>query len=695
MRDDRLATLLDGEASLVTVFGLRGMGSSSLARTALEGRRPRVLDASAWDAEDARARLGALRVLSGAWVLVDQAHHPRGLRTTVARLLSRGARVVVAGTAPLGRPDEHLVRAGPWPDEPMAELLETEARRTGARLTITPQLVEAVDGWPLAARAAIVAARSGVDPAAVPLHAFSPALADALAEAWAGLDAPSRALADVLALAHAPVEARTLATHGAALAALTLRGLVRDDASAEGGVRLLAPVRAWARAALTAAPVRRARAQRGHVARVLGAASEARDAFRADPIAARRRLGRLEADLIELVLEGHPRSAEAALALEPQLSGALGRAEVVTIFERARRAAPKDLELGLALARVLITRGEHETARALLVELGALRRPVYAVALRHVWLAHLSAWSGRLDEAAHELDVAAGMLERPTHEPARHRHKRGEVEEDLLLQRVFVAYRRHDLDATDRLSRALAERAARGPSVRMATLARRFSAEVLLERGQAGRAASLFARCREELLALGDEAGALFLASRAAAALAATGSQGAAALAAADAGRAAARAGAPAHEALLLLLMRDRPPPPQVLDLVWRVQVPEVRAQLHAWLEAHPAREPAVLVLDPRAHHASLAGRSLVLAERLTPWRVLVALAEAHQAGQRLGPDALFRAAWPGQRADATSRKKRVQTAVWTLRRGLLGASLVSEGGDYGLERGVKVVIAR
>lgn len=73
-----------------------------------------------------------------------------------------------------------------------------------------------------------------------------------------------------------------------------------------------------------------------------------------------------------------------------------------------------------------------------------------------------------------------------------------------------------------------------------------------------------------------------------------------------------------------------------------------------------------VLCLGPGT--AQLDGVRMPLASEGPPWRVLVHLC-ALPAGSIVSLEELFEAGWPGERVRPESRRKRVHTAVWTLRR--------------------------
>jgi hypothetical protein len=267
-----------------------------------------------------------------------------------------------------------------------------------------------------------------------------------------------------------------------------------------------------------------------------------------------------------------------------------------------------------------------------------------------------------------------------------------DAREDALLQRVFVAHQAGDLDETDRLARASADRAARRPSPRALAIARRFSAEVMIRRGAPARAVPLLRQTRDELASQGDHAGSIFTASRLIEALRAAGDHRLAEEEAHAAQVAAARAGEGTLEVTVLgPLGEDQVSSARVADLAWRVQIPALREEAERWLSGRTHPSEIVLRLDRSTSTASIGARSLCLARRATLWRVLDALVEAHERVGACTSEALFRVGWSGERAEPASQKKRVQTAVWTLRRGLLGEVLSTRPEGYALSPDVRI----
>jgi hypothetical protein len=255
---------------------------------------------------------------------------------------------------------------------------------------------------------------------------------------------------------------------------------------------------------------------------------------------------------------------------------------------------------------------------------------------------------------------------------------------------VFVAFQAGDLDQAERLCRVCAELAAARPSPRVVALVRRFSAEVMIRRGAPERAVPLLRRTRDELALHGDHAGAIFTASRVVEALRAAGEHETAEEEAQTARLAAARAGEGTLE--VTVLGTDGVSRARVADLVWRVQIPALREQAERWLTERPdEREAIVLRIDRATATATIGDRSICLARRATLWRVLDALVEAHDRVGACSCESLFRVGWSGERAEPASQKKRVQTAVWTLRRDLLGAVLATRPEGYALSPDVRI----
>lgn len=681
----------------MTVHGFGGAGSSSLALRELRGTQTTRLDVRALGASALRARLLGLH--THGTLLLDQAHDPPALATVLEswdRLA--GMRLVIAARAPIGIEGEACVPLG-WPDTSIARaMIEEELARMD--VVVPPDEVEALvapsDGWPLAARAIARWARV-LGPRVVlqrGLLRLEGELADAcrvvLEEAWDALTRDERTLLAGLAFGSAWVEAGVLVDASDAapdtttmLATLVDRSWLATDA---GRVRVPIPLASFVRERCGSA--RRAAARRAHVSRLLARGERARAMHRRDPIAALAELDVVRDELVALADDDDPRTAvRATLALEPLFLGRLAREAVLELLARARamaRAGRERSKVTLALARTLIMRGEHESAERALRETTELDREPVGAAYRALFLGHIAAWRG-------ELELAAALLDEADTHAARARDD--DAHEDLLLQRLFLAHRRGDLDATERLARLAAEHAAERPSPRLGAIARRFVAEVLLVRGAPDRAARLFEQSRDELESFGDRAGALGTSSRVVEALRAAGQTARAEAEASAARVAAARAGELTLELSVLGIVEgDAPSWARVADLAWRVQIPLVREHAERWLARHaPAAPPVTLRLEP-AHRALLVdARRLSLARRATLWRILESLALAHGAGAVRSSDALFRAGWPGERAEAASKKKRVQTAVWALRKLGLDATLETRPEGYALASEARV----
>lgn len=684
-----LLAALDADAPLITVHGLGGAGASALVARALEGRGPALrVDLAAPRARTPRD------ALPGTRVFFDQVHDARAARAVAAFVARSDARMVVAARRPIGLTNEQRVPLGPLPRETTRTLIDASLRRLGRREDTAglDLLTDAADGWLAAATGLVRLARVLGAQAAVARFADAldedddPRCADILRAVWQALPTPARLALATLAHAHAPIGAGTLAASLArGLPPLLDAGLleVRDV-----GLRIPAPVAGFAR---RIAPENLLRAgRRTHAEIVVIEAEAARDRHRIDPVTAGATLERLRSDLLALACDEDAATAvRAALALEPLLTGRLDRAGVVGLYERTRRlaacvSARAEADATLALARTWITRGDHESAEHLLAAAEVLETAPRTRAYRRIYRAHLLAWRGDPAGAEALLDTVSPGLNADS----------DDLIEDTRLQRIFVALQRGDLDAAETLSRLAAEHATRRPSPRMLAAARRFVAETMLRRGDAAGAVPLFAESRDALERCGDHAGAIFFTGRL---VEAQRLAGRAEDAAAEAGRAAEQAARTGESTLELTVLEalgenvaawDR-----VADLAWRAQMPALRAAAQRRLAAcAPPAAPETLRLTPATRRAALGDAALSLARRPTLWRLLAALARAHARGVALPQDALFAAGWPDERAEPDSRKKRVQTAVWTLRRLLLGERLHTRPEGYALAAALRVV---
>lgn len=558
------------------------------------------------------------------------------------------------------------------------ELVLNECRRLGQVPSDLDATMHLADGWPMLARALAFHARVvGTSPSGRALADLAPECVTVLGAMWRQL--PVRARARLLLLSCA---AEGIAADDAGdtptLGVLVDRGLV---VIGNGRARTRRFVAVWAAEHAPSGPM--ALARRKFAARVLTSAEHASSRHRAAPIEALAALDAAWPDLRSIALHGAPPDAlRAALALEPLIRGRLERDDAMAIWDRARslpatRAVSSRVALGLA--RTLLGRGDHESAETILEGL-RVHGPATARAFAHVYLGHIQAWRGALELARadlHEVERAlTGPLARSSEAEA--------IRQDLWVQQMFVAHQAHLSDEVERLARRAVEHARRTPAPRLGAIARRFTAEALLRRGAAARAVPLFARSRDELAAQGEAAGANFTTSRLVEALRAAGEHARAEEEAERAARAAARA----DEATLEMALVDagHSARQRVVEVAWRAQIPAIRRRAEAWLERQaPTPAPSVLRLDPQTCTASLSGKTMALARRPTLWRLLLALTDRRH-GVALSSDALFEAGWPRDRARQASRRQRVQTAIWTLRRSLLGDALTTTAAGYALE---------
>lgn len=686
--DESLRRLLDTGATRIVVHGLAGSGASESVRRALEGRDAKRVELVSLRAHREPSRRSIL------WV--DQVHD-----ASAARRVERMARayegvLVVASRRPISIAGAHRVATTSLTDEETRTWLAhcCQQLRIPVDSTDLEALASLVDGWPLALQSVARAVRLlGVQGA---LQSFSSRLdaplrgpcVDALRATWKSQSSLARATWASLSFAHAPLDATQAAAwlgdeKTRALEALLVEGILHPR---EGLLHLPRPLATFAR--LHAPRAMRDDALRAHTQLVLRDGEEARARFREEPVVAGERLRRLQPDLLALACqEDAQTSVRATLALEPLLVGHLDRDEVVSLFERARRNAKKlTVELraktALALARTWISRGDHESAASLLAHTAELQERPESKAYVAIYLGHIAAWRKELERAEALLDEVDVLVSE-------------DVKEDARLQRIFIAMQRGDLDETDRLSRIAAEHAARRPSPRMFAAVRRFVAESMLLRGDARGAIPLLTESRDAFARYGDHAGALFFTSRLVYALREAGRSEEAEIEAQHASARAAHSGEPTLELTVLSALEGRTASwTRIAELAWRTQMPLLREQAERWLADHtPHAPPRTLHLDARTMTASLDDKTLSLARRKTLWRALQALAAAHQRASSLSQEALFVAAWPGEKAEPTSQKKRVQTAMWTLRKLLLGASLETKPEGYALTANVRAVL--
>jgi hypothetical protein len=698
--DEAVAELLAGDARIITVHGLGGAGSSSVVERALGGVRHQRIDLEGCRSlAEARRRV---KVIRRDVVWLDQAHRLSLARAAVASLAKRtSARVIIAGRQPLGTNDEACVPVSLLDAESTQRLLVSELRRLG--VSNSPEvalLAVRIGGWPLALRSAATAVRT-LGHRALARRGVLQAALDArcravLEDVWHELPPQDKDLLATLATAGTTVDAGDAITVTKdamrSLGSLTDRGLIVMPDTRIG----LSPLVASFVRARISGP-RRARAQRQYAALILGDAERARDTFRRDPVIAGRTLELLSGELLAICSYPAARTAvRAALAIEPLLTGRLERDVVLDVWKKAAIAAATldeatRAQVALAHARTLIARGEHESAEELLLCMPKLRRAPASSAWRSIYLGHIAAWRGALPRARAFLDEADQHLAAPV--PLTDLERALDAREDARLQRAFVAFQSGDLDETERLCRRCADEAWQRPSLRMVSLARRLSAEVMLRRGAAEQAAALFERTRDELMSYGDRAGALFLWSRLVEALRVAGHDARAVAEARAAGALAARTGEGALElAVLGVLDESDVAPARVAELAWRAQIPAVRHDAQAWLGKRAQTEPKRLLrLDGTSKLATLGDLRTPLARRMTLWRMLEALAAAHPRAVALSQDSLFEIGWPNEQVEASSKKKRVQTAIWALRRLLLGDLLSTLPHGYALSQQIRV----
>ncbi len=667
---------------LVVVHGLPGMGTSHAVGTELGGAAVRVDLSRAESPREVRAAIRERLRLEGRlttalrgrrdWIWLDDVRAPGSVERVLAPLLTLGPRFIVSSHRALTIESACHRLVAPLDGATASMLLRTELDRLGASVTSEEhaELLALGGGWPralleLAAEARLRGARATVHAARA---GRLDGVTDALGRATADLTDEARAFLGACARARAPTIRAHLVAEGArdTLDALHARGLVCPSHG------VVAPA--------LVAPLMSASGHAEHARATLALAERAREQRRCDPAGASRLLRTLLADL-GVVREGAtPRERiRAALALEALLLGRLERDAIIGLYEEARALArehaPDLLPAStLALVRTWIGRGEHESALALLDDAPELDADDSDRAYALVYRAHLLAWQGELAEAELALAQARSVHADP---PA-------DIATNIDAQAGLIALEAGRPADALRLARRVAERAERAPLPRARAAADVLAGNAALAEGRAGAAIASFRAAKIALADHGDDAGAVYLGTRLAEALREAGHEdearreAARAHAAAEDGRepTLAFAAAVAHGAIALST-----------DAV-RLQIPSLRERAETM-----ARDGSThtLYLDAGPRSVSLGGTTLTLARRPSLWGVLRALTEAHPGGRTLDADALFDAGWPDEHVPATSRKKRVHTAIWTLRKQLLGELLERRDQGYVLAARLRI----
>ena len=686
---------------------LGGMGSTHAAHGALGGSAHRVDLRGAEGPGEARDAIAAslglagpleeerTRAPRGVWleeelaraprvIWLDDVRAPDALAEVLGPLVHHGPRWVVSARRPVPLDCARHVPAEPLDGTAAAALRRRELERLGVgRLEPAEEetLLATAEGWPRALVCLAQATRiRGVAAAVESIVTEEGPCRAALHDALAGLVPEARRLLGALARARGAVDGRDLVRCSPnaddALHALSDRGLVIRGPA---GLRVVAP-------AMVRSVVAEGREE--HTRIVLRRAERAHRVRHRDPAASRAVLETLHADLVALSGdEGVPdrEAVRAALCLEGVLVGRLARGEVIGLYEEARRRARRaagDLlpDVTLALARAWIARGDHESAARLLREADELDDRSDTRAYRHLYRAHVAAWRGEVDTARGELETARRAA--PDAGPA--------LAADIDVQWGFVALRAGALQEAAAHARQVAERCSRVPLPRPRALATWLMGEVALAEQEPRRAVELFRVARAAVRSQGDEAGTLFATTRIARALAAAGDTERARVEAEWAQREAERAREVTLAWTAAAEAGSEEAPRISAELGWQLQIPALRERARRWLEEGGSQAPRLRV-DGTRRLATLAERTLDLSRREALWSILQALIAAHGDGRVLDPDALFAAGWSGQRADPRSRRKRVQTAVWTLRKHLLEDALESGPRGYALASNLRI----
>ncbi|MCA9617608.1 MAG: hypothetical protein KC731_01215 [Myxococcales bacterium] len=504
-----------------------------------------------------------------------------------------------------------------------------------------------------------VAARYAVEPAVVlELDEAGGRLARAVARAWAAAS-DREGLARICAFETA-VTPELVGLAPRRLEAMRAAGWLHR---VEGGLRVAEPLRHLLRGQLTDAE--RAAADRAHAEHV-AAAIPSREAELAAVLA--RRSGDVEPRL----------QRQAALRL---VEGRRFDAEAPPPQALRMVAGAQELEGRLALAMALrfIDAGAFEDARVWLRRAHETATSVEERARALIYEGHLCIWQGELDAAGRALDEVAGLPDLERDHPRHHA--------DLLTQRAFLVLRSGE-DPTVALDGAARYAATAGVA--------RATAIVQTLRGRAALRASgsdvealdlaesWFHRAR---LAFAEQGDVRAVAIVEAFVVATLRRRGDLAAARALAERALSRArdlASEAHELILLLellLLGDDHPERRrrMGELAARSQIRVLRRLAEEAL----APSGPELTLDPRGDKALLAGRAIDLSRHEAPRRLLATLSARGLDEPALRTArALFQAGWPGQAIGHRSQLKRVQTAIWTLRK--MGFGEVIEGDAEG-----------
>ena len=137
-------------------------------------------------------------------------------------------------------------------------------------------------------------------------------------------------------------------------------------------------------------------------------------------------------------------------------------------------------------------------------------------------------------------------------------------------------------------------------------------------------------------------------------------------------------------------LVRESAPPPLPPGIV--ASSSEVR-RLVRWTPQDTAS--GCLRLGPEARWVvTPEGRRVEFARKRAPRLLLLALANAHERtpGRALTLDQLVAAGWPGERLRPSAAEHRAYTAIWTLRKELLGEALLTRDDGYLLRPDLEVL---
>ena len=436
------------------------------------------------------------------------------------------------------------------------------------------------------------------------------------------------------------------------------------------------PLRHVARRSLAGADERRA-ADRSHAAIYLSAAEQNNATWLL------RERANLEAVIDRFVDADPALHLRAVAALLPVLRfhaapDAL-RNLLMSALELSRHAPSLAPELRLHTAVRLIDRGAFDDAMRWL---DPSRGTATTRANAALSLGHVRIWLEDYVAAERAFADADAMRQASDHK----------TRAAIVMQRAFLSMDRGDADAEAIIDAALrcVERVGyeRGITIGLYLHGRHH-----LNSGQPDKALRWLARSRRRAIEQGDERAAYLTDAFTARALRKTGDVARARSTAESARVWAAADVSDSLELLTLIELVDcgdeRDHDSRLEHLCQVIQIPRLRREGLVRLKG--AR---VMLVSDGASWARVGGAHIDLRRHRAPRRILCRLCERalERADAPVTVDELFEAGWPGETIRRPSRKKRVHTAIWTLRRLGLEDVVQTRDGGYGLSVPVRYV---